>query len=170
MMTWLKRAMVLAALALVVLGLARAAQLRFQQKAEEARAKARAQAQQMGLTRDAAKAKSPTPEITMVKAACIPPGGTGEVVVQGKFAPGAQFIFENDNLEVVKEAQTGNQYRATVKAAAGIGPETAGVMVVAPFTGMSASRDNAVFIGAKFEWTMQAANGWKIVGRPAGEQ
>jgi hypothetical protein len=168
MSTWMRRASYIGVLALAGFGLMRAAQYRFQEKEQAFRKEASAQLQKLGITREAAKAKQFTPEIHMISAACLQPGGVGEVVIRGKFVPGSRVIFENDNIDVVKESLTAAEYRATLKAAPGIGPQSANVMVVSPLTGMTARSSNAAaIVGGKFEFRLQAANGWKVVAKPA---
>ena len=157
-------------LTLAALAMSRAAQFRFQQNEQVFRQTCPVQLQKLGITRDAAKSKYPTPEIQMVSSGCLTPGATGEVVVKGKFAPDTKFIFGNDNLEVVKESLAGNEYRAMVKVAPGIGPQTAEVIAITPATCITARRSGAVVIGGRYEWKMESANGWTIVARsPAGK-
>jgi hypothetical protein len=154
---------------LVALGLARAATFRFQEKEQKIREACRAELTKLGLTRDAAKGKFFTPEIHMVSSGCLTPGQAGEVVVNGKFAPGSQFVIQNDNIEVTKESLVGGQYRANVTVAAGIGPQTASIMAFSPATCLSVQRPNAMVVSAKSEWTLDASNGWRVVARPSGE-
>lgn len=106
-----------------------------------------------------------SPQISFVSAACLPPGGTGQVVIRGKFPPGTRFVFENDSIEVLNENLAGGEYRATLKAAPGIGPQSAGVMAITPATCLTARSDRAAVVGGSYEWTLDAANGWKIVAR-----
>lgn len=167
MPTMTKRILCAGVVLLFALGLCRAARFRFQDKEEAVRKEAREQLAAMGITRDAAKTKYPTPEIRMTTKACLMPGETGEVVVRGKFAPGSHFIFQNDNLEVIKESQTGAEYRATLKAAAGIGPQSAALLVLTPVTAITARQDDAAVVGGRYEWTMNAANGWRVVAQSA---
>jgi hypothetical protein len=162
-----KRIVLVGVLALLALGLSRAARFRFHDKEAAVREACQAQLRKLGITRDAAKAKYPTPEIHMVTSACLMPGGTGEVVIKGKFPPETKFIFQNDNIEVVKEALTPAEYRATLKAAPGIGPETASVRAITAATCITAQADRAAVVGGKYEWTMDAANGWRVVARSA---
>jgi hypothetical protein len=165
-----KRLLCAGVVLLFALGLCRAARFKFQDKEESFRKQAREQLAGLGLSRDAAKAKYPTPEIGMVTAACMMPGETGEVVVKGKFAPNTQFIFQNDNLEVVKENLSAGEYRATLKAAPGVGPQTAGVVVITPVTGITARHDGAAVIGGRYEWNLNVSNGWKVTAQtPAGK-
>ena len=166
----MRRAFCMGALALVGFGLSRAAQYKFREKEQAVRREASEQLQKLGLTRGAAKVKYFTPEISMVSAACLQAGGVGDVDIRGKFPPGTHFIFENDNIEVVKESLTPSGYHATLKAAPGIGPQSAGVQVIAPVTGLTAQHPRAAVVGGKFEFQLQAANGWKIVARTSGEQ
>ncbi len=169
MPTMIKRILCACVVLLFALGLCRAAKFRFQEKEAAAFKEAGEQLAKLGITRTAAKAKYPTPEIRMTSKACLMPGESGEVVVTGKFAPGSHFFFESDNLEVVKENLAGGEYRATLKATAGIGPQGAALLVVTPVTGLTARQDNAVLVAGRYEWTMNAANGWRVVARsPAG--
>ena len=153
-------AVVLAAMALI-----RAAQFRFQEKEQGIRQGCKDQLQKLGVTRDVAKAKYPTPEVHLVSSGCLVPGATGEVVVKGKFVPDTKFLFANDNLEVVKETLAGNEYRATVKVSADIGPQTADVIAITPITCITARSAGGAVIGGRFEWNLESANGWTIVAR-----
>jgi hypothetical protein len=153
-------------LVLAALALSRAAQFRFQEKEQAFRQLCKDQLQKLGITRDAAKAKYPTPEIHMVSGGgCLTPGATGDVVVKGKFVPDTKFLFTNDNLDVIKETLVGNEYHATVKVAPDIGPQTADLMAITPVTGITARHVGAAVIGGRFEWNLEAANGWKVVLR-----
>ncbi len=42
-------------------------------------------------------------------------------------------------------------------------------MVMTPVTAIAAQHSAAVTIGGKFEWSMEAANGWKVVARALGD-
>jgi hypothetical protein len=154
----------LGVLAVVGLGLTRAANFRFREKEEAALNACRAQRGPAGAD------KFPTPEIHMVSSSCIKPGATGEVVVKGKFPASSKFVFENDNIEVVKESALANEYHATVKAAPGMGPQTAAIMGVAADSCRVMRQERVVTVAGNFEWTMNAGNGWKIVARPVGNQ
>ncbi len=147
------------------LGFLRAANFRFQEKERAIRAAFSEQIKKSGLTRDALKAKYPTPEIRMAPMACIAPGAAGEVVIKGKFAPDTKFIFENDNVETVKENLMPAEYRAIVKVAPGIGPQSAAVQVISPSL-ITARQENVIGISGSYEWSMEAANGWRVVARP----
>lgn len=160
-----KRLMCVAVVLVAGLGLGRAAMSRFREQEDAFRKSCQEQLKAMGLTRQAAKAKFPTPEIGMVSSGCLLPGGTGEMVVKGKFAPGTKFFIENDSFTVVKESLTPAEYRATLKVADGIGPQTAALVAVSPVSCITAREDNAVTVGGKYEWNLEASNGWKIVGR-----
>jgi hypothetical protein len=161
----LKSVAAAAVLILFALALARAATHRYQEREDAFRKECQLQMQKLGLTPADAKLKYPTPEIQLASSACVTPGGTADLVVNGKFSPGSKFFVENDNIDIVKESLAGNQYRATLQAAAGIGPETAAVAVISP-RGQMVRQDRAVKVGGLHEWTLQAANGWKVVARP----
>lgn len=157
-------------LVLAAMALSRAAQFKFQEKEQAFRQGCKDQLQKLGITRDAAKAKYPTPEIHMVSGGCLRPGSTGEVVVKGKFVPDTKILIGNDNLEVLNETLSGNEYRATVRVAPDIGPQTAELIAITPVTGITARQLGALAIGGRFEWNLEAANGWKIVMRSAANE
>jgi hypothetical protein len=159
-----------AVLAMFSLAMGRAGLLRFQEKERAIRAECQAELKKLGLSRDAAKAKYPTPSIGLVTSGCLLPGGTTEVVVKGKFAPGTKFVFQNDNIEVIKESLVGGEYRATVKAAAGTGSQTAAVTAITPVSCITARAERAVTIGGKYEWILDAANGWRIIARTPADR
>ena len=161
----IRRVAYAAVLLLAIAAISRTAQFRFQEKQDAIYQACRDQLQKLGMTKDASKAKYPTPEIHMVSSGCLLPGSTGEVVVKGKFAPETKFLFASDNVEVVKESLAGGEYRAAVKVAAGVVPQMVDVIAITPVTGITARSTRGAAIGGRFEWTLQAANGWKIVGR-----
>lgn len=163
-----KRMMMGAVLVLAALALGRAAAFRFQETENAFRQACKAELQKLGIERDAAKARYPTPYIASVSSGCLLPGATAEVAVAGKFVPGTKFIFQNDNIQIVKESLSGSEYRATLKAAPGIGPQTADLMVVSPVTCITVQQPRAIAVGGKYQWNLQAANGWRIEARPAG--
>src|SRR5579871_5894888 len=170
MSTRYKRIVHAGVLLLALAALSRAVQFRFQEKEQAFRQHCKDQLQKLGITRDAAKARYPTPEIHMVSGGCLTPGATGEVVVKGKFVPDTKILFGNDNLEVVKETLSSNEYRATVKVAPEIGPQTAEVIAITPVTGITARQLGGVSVGGRFEWNLEAANGWRIVARSAANK
>ena len=165
-----KRMVSVAVLTMFSLALGRAGLLRFQEKERAIRAECQAELKKLGISRDAAKAKYPTPSIGLVTSGCLLPGGTTEVVVKGQFAPGTKFVFENEQIEVIQESLVAGQYRATVKAAAGAGSQTAAVMAIAPVSCITARAARAVTIGGKFEWILDAANGWRMVARTPADR
>jgi hypothetical protein len=156
---------------LALFAVAKSATLRYREKEDAIRQEARAQLQKLGISQAEAKAKYPTPQIRLVSSGCLTPGGTGEVVVQGKFSPGTKFVLESDSVEVVKENLTGTEYRATVRIAPNIPPHNAQVIAISPVSGISDHNSPGVLIGGRTEWDMQAANGWRIVARsPANKR
>ena len=166
MVTWLQRLASVAVLVLFIFGLSRAATFRFQQQEDAFRKECQQKLQAAGMTPAAAKAKYPTPEIQLVSSGCVMAGATTDAMVSGKFSPGSRLFLENDNLELVKADLVGGQFRATVKAPAGIGPESAAFTVISPACQSARSQDRAITVGGKYEWTMDAGNGWKVVARP----
>jgi hypothetical protein len=160
-----KRVVTVSVLILLACAAARAATRRYQEREEAFRKECQTEREKSGLSATDLRAKYPTPEIRMVSPVCVLAGATADVVVTGRFAAGAKFFVENDNFEVIKESVTENQYRATLKAMAGIGPETATLAMINPVTAQTARIANAVRVGGRYEWTMAAANGWKVVAR-----
>ncbi|RPI22600.1 MAG: hypothetical protein EHM61_21900 [Acidobacteria bacterium] len=117
--------------------------------------------------RNNVKADYPTPEITLIKSACVTPGGTGQLLVKGKFVQGTKFLLQSDTIEIVNETATTTEYRATVKVPSGIGPEEASIECYSPVSGIYAQGQKpAVIVTGKFEWDLKAANGWIIKARP----
>jgi hypothetical protein len=162
----LKRLTSVLVLVLVALALAHAATQKYQERQAAFRKECQQQMQKTGLTRDQAKAKYPTPEIGLVMASSVTAGTTGEIVFNGRFTPGSKVFIENDAFEVLKEDLTPTQYRATVKAAADLGPVRASIAVISPVSGITTRKFDAVSIGGKFEWAIQVANGWKVTVVP----
>ncbi len=150
---------------MLALAMGKAALPGFRAKQEAIYAGCRADRQRLGAA--ATKDRYPTPEIHMVSGGCMLPGATAQVVVKGKFAPGTKFVFESDALQVLNETLSGNEYRATIQAPAGIGPQAATLVAISPVTCITARQDAAVRIAGSYEWTMNAANGWKVVARSA---
>jgi len=150
---------------MLALAMMKAALPGFRAKQDAIYAGCRADRQRLGAA--ATKDRYPTPEIHMVSGGCMLPGATAQVVVKGKFAPGTKFIFENDEIQVLSETLSGNEYRATLKAPAGAGPQTAALVAISPVTCITARQSAAVKIAGSYEWTMNAANGWKVIARPA---
>lgn len=152
-----------------VLGIARASTRRYQERQKALLVELAAERERLGLTdRVALFAKYPTPEITLCPMTRLLPGTSGEVVLRGKFAAATKFLFENDNVEVVKESATPEEYRAMVRVPAGIGPSYAFLYAYTPVSGANA-RCHALYIGGKYEWDFTAENGWRILLRLVDE-
>lgn len=151
---------------LLAAGLTRASLKKFEQRRDAIMEASQKEQKRLGLTdRVALYAKHPSPEITLVSCLMLPPGGTGELVVKGKFQPGTQFVISSDNIEVVKEAATTSEYRATIKALAGAGPDYASVEAFSPVSGANHRSRNVIFVGGKYEWDLKADNGWRVKAR-----
>ena len=149
--------------ALVVLGLARASNSHYREQRSAFVESQAGERKRLGLSGGQIASKYPTPEITLCHAARLAPGATGDVTVRGKFVPGSKFLFENDNVEVVKESATATEYHATVKVPAGLGPGYSPLHVLAAVSGFEATTHcPAVYIGGKYEWDFSAQNGWRI--------
>ncbi len=156
---------------LLLAGLVRADLFRFQARENALRESCQKEREKLGITDvNSIKGKYPTPEIGLIRSSCLTPGGTAEVTVEGRFAPNTRFVFESDQLEVVSESLTAGTYRATLKAAAGIGPESASLWAISPVSGIVARKDRAVVVGGRYEWTLKAQNGWRITARTTEDE
>ncbi len=165
--SFIRRSLFVLVLLVITAGLVRASLDGFHAKREAIVTACQAERKRLGITSDEVlRAKYPTPEISLITTACIPAGGTGELIVKGRFVVGSKFLLESDNLEVVKEALTATEYRATIKAPAGIGPEVADFWVFSPVSAISARGEKAAVVTGKFEWDLQSANGWRIKAHP----
>jgi hypothetical protein len=155
--------------ALLVIGIARASTNRYAERRNALLASLAAERQRLGLSDSKALfAQYPTPEITLCQPAHVAPGGTAAATVRGKFAPGTQFLFENDDVDVVKENATATEYHATVKAGAGVGPGYAQLHIFTPVSG-GTNACTAVYIGGRYEWNFTAPNGWRIKVHAKGD-
>jgi hypothetical protein len=157
--------------ALTVFGIARAANSHYAERRSAFYQAQEAERQRLGITDwSQVKGKYPTPEITLCRAAHMAPGTTAEVMVRGKFVAGSKFLFENDDVEVMKESATTTEYHATVRVPAGIGPTYSPLHVIAAVSGIEASPPcPAVYVGGKYEWDFTAQNGWLIKVRAKGD-
>lgn len=153
---------VLSVIFLLLGGIMHASKSRYEEQRKAILEQCATEQKRLGLTdRKTVFAKYPTPEITLCRIARIVPGGTAEVVTKGKFAPGTKFLFDNDNVEVVKEAVTASEYRASIRVPKGLGPGIADLEAFAPVSAGHA-RCRALYIGGRYEWDFTADNGWKI--------
>ena len=163
-----RRIVLVLVLFVVALGIGRASLSRFQEQRKLVRDTAAAERSKLGLKDKVALfSKFPSPEITLMSAATMQPGSSGELVIKGKFVPGSKVLLESDSLQIVKESLTSTEYRATIKAPAGIGPEEANCEIYSPVSGGYTSGRKAVVVKGKFQWDLQGPNGLRIVARSA---
>ncbi len=168
LISW-KRILSVGVLVLLVFAVAKAATQKYREAEDAFRKETRAQREKLGMSPADAKTKYPTPEVSMAQPACVMPGATADITVRGRFSAGSRFFVENDNFEVVKQNVAPNLFRATVKAAPDIGPQSASIAVIQELTGQTATTE-ALVVGGRYEWTLQASNGWKIVARSKGTE
>jgi hypothetical protein len=153
-------------LVLLALGVTRASLNRFREKRRAIISEAAEERNRLGIKDpEVLYAKGPTPEIGLVSRACLTPGNTGELVVKGKFVPGTRFLIQSDQIEVIKESVTNTEYRATLKAAAGMGPEEAAVEAFSPISAAYARSNKAVVVTGKYDWDLKTDNGWRITAK-----
>jgi hypothetical protein len=151
--------------ALALFAVLRAANTRYQAQYKQMREAAVAEQKKLGLVAESSRkelfAKFPTPQITLVKIAAAAPGGTVDVAVGGKIPAGTRFLCYDDEVEVVKEAATATEYRATLRVA----PNAPfGFVNMDAFTPVSMGRIRraVAFVGARHNWDLKASNGWRI--------
>ena len=149
-------------------GVVRAATSRYNEQRDAIINQCDAEQDRLGLSEDALRAKYPTPELTFCRFTRVLPGGSAEVVTRGKFQAGTKFLFDNDQIELVKEAlavgtgQKESEYRATIKVAQSAGPDYAGTLSSFQPVRCITTRCLAVYIGGKYEWEFAANNGWRL--------
>lgn len=166
----LRLTIVVGALSIVTIGALRAGLGRFDQKRREIIESCNVEREKMGLNdRAALYGRYPTPELTLARAATLTPGGTSEIVVKGSFPAGTRFLLCSNSLEIVRENAGTGEYRATIKAPAGIGPESARLEAFSPVSGAFTSLDRAVTVQGKFTWDLTTSNGWRVKAVPADE-
>jgi hypothetical protein len=146
---------------LVLVGLVRAAggDAAVAQLAAQARLVEAAHAAGLAMT-----AADPTPVVNLQKVLVLTPGANGEILASGTFPAGATFRLKGKSLSITKEAVAGNQYRATVAAAADALPGKA-YLEVATASGRRAAAE-AVVVGGKWQVEATAANGWRVKMTP----
>ncbi len=150
---------------LLVSGIFRAAQADFWLREKAFLDDIHAKLDKMGVAEKQALLNScPTPEISMISSKCLEEGETAEVTVTGKFAPGTKIFLETDSVQVISENLSGGVYKATVKVASGIGPQTASVLAISP-CGKRALR-SGLKLGCQQGGELATSNGWKITMTP----
>jgi len=153
---------VLSVIFLLLGGIMHASRGRYEEQRKAILEQCATEQKRLGLTdRKSVFAKYPTPEITLCRIVRVLPGGTAEVVTKGRFARGTKFLFDNDDVEVVKEAVTASEYRASIRVPKGLGPGVADLEAFAPVSAGHASC-RALYIGGRYEWDFTADNGWQI--------
>jgi hypothetical protein len=114
------------AIFLLLLGIVYVQTSRFNERTQAIVKQCQADRQRLGIDQQQAGRKYPAPMITSCPLLRLAPGSTGEVVVRGTFRAGTTFLFDNDQVEVVKEelkpGTPESEYRATVKVARGASP------------------------------------------------
>jgi hypothetical protein len=150
---------------LLVSGLFRAAQADYWLREKAFLDELHAKLEKLGPAEKQALLQScPTPEITMITSKCLEDGETSEVTVTGKFGPGTKIFLETDSVQVISENLSGGTYKATVKVASGIGPQTASVLAISP-CGKRALR-SGLKLGCQQGGELATSNGWKITMAP----
>lgn len=149
---------------LLLFGIGRAATSRYDEQLNAFLTACKAEQQKQGLTnRKELFARYPTPEVSLCRTVRLAPGSEGEVVATGNFPADTRFLFDNDSVQVLREAESAGTYRARVKVADGAGPGVATLHVLRPVSGANATCRPAVWISAKYEWRLTASNGWRVL-------
>jgi len=122
----------------------------------------------LGLDRAGLKAKYPTPEIRLCPLLRTVPGGTSDVVVEGKFAPGTKFLFETyNNVDTENEQVSTSGYNAKIHVDSEAWPGAARLHAI---TATSNKECMPLYIGGKYQWELTAKNGWIIKIRTMDER
>ena len=145
-------------------GITHASLSKYQQKQQAVRDACKAAREQLTPPQQK-QLKCDTPEISLTAPIMAKPGETVEVVINGKFPAGTNFVFDSDNIEVLKEASNANSYRATIRVAPGVGPETLSVQAYTPVCCKTAYSPTAMVINSTYEWDLKAGNGWTVKAR-----
>jgi hypothetical protein len=146
-------------------GVTHAALSKYQQKDRALREACRAERAKL-TPQQQTQLQCSTPEISLVSHVMVKPGETAEVAINGKFPAGTSFVFQSDNIEVLKESSNANAYRATIKAASDSGPRTVSINALIPLCCKSGYLSHALTIAGNNAWDFQAVNGWKVKAQP----
>lgn len=157
-------ALVLAVAAGALLGAGWRAQDPYEQM-DAFREKAHAERQKLGLDRATAKARFPTPEVSLVgrsEPLQARPGETVEIRTTGKVARGSLVVFGAcPELEIVSVKQSTDGVHARVKVPATHLPATCDLIVVAPVSGIQRSLP-VLEVRGDFKWSLKLANGMAL--------
>lgn len=148
-----------AALALwVAEGAVRAASAGHRARLEAFTAEALAQRKQLGLTKAQVATDYPTPEVNFGGAVFGCPGQTLQLKAKGKFPKQTAFVYQSDDVEVLKETVTETGYEAQLKVKPNAAPQRVLVKVLAPVS-LAQMTAPAVEVGCKHVWTLAFAGG-----------
>ncbi|MEW5978564.1 MAG: hypothetical protein AB1898_22435 [Acidobacteriota bacterium] len=177
---------------LVAWGVSRAANSRYDSLVEQLSQKAAAEQQKLGLPINTHRKQLfdqyPSPEIQLAALVKVTPGGTADIAASGKFAQGTQFLFDSDDVEVVKQtartstrrtrlygtallpagAAATNTYRATIRVSPDARFGFVRLHAYAPVS-MGHQQIPALFVGAKNDWELSASNGWRVSLKMQGD-
>lgn len=162
MWTRAKVALVCAGFLLAVWALGRAAFSQYRQRMNSIYDGCKADLTKTGLSKQAALNKYFTPEIHLISGGALAPGSTGEIVVKGRFVEGSKLTIENDEIQTVSDKLVNGDHHLTVSVAAGAMPGNFGLVAIAPVS-CASTQANGVVIGGRYEWSLVASNGWRIV-------
>lgn len=176
---------------LMAWGITRAAGSRYQAQVDQFYKQAQEDQQRLGLDRKQMFAKYPCAVVQLASIPTVAPGGTVDIAATGTFVNGTRFLFDYDEVEVVKEAATAavprpriavsgflpagaataaaaSTYRATVR----VSPTaTFGFVGLHAYVPVSRAHTEvpALFIGAKNNWEVTAKNGWRVSLKMQGD-
>lgn len=114
---------------------------------------------------------SGTKEINLTPLALktTPPGSVVDLTIKGKFPAGSRFIFDGDNVEVVKEKVSENSYDVSLRIAPLAGPSVIQTEVFLPVTCGQSGWVPVAIVGGKYAWDLTSStNGWKVQLRSDG--
>jgi hypothetical protein len=149
---------------LVTAGAVHAAQAGYRARLEAFTKEALAQRKQLGLTKAQLAADYPTPEVKFGAVAFGCPGQTVVLKATGQFPKQTAFVYQSDDVEVVKETVTDTSYEAELKVKPNAAPQSVVLKALVPVS-LASKALPAFEIGCKHEWTLEFSGGKRLTLR-----
>lgn len=151
--------------ALVVVGLLTAVAFAdtpaYQKRLDAFQRKASAARSRLGLDHNQACTRYPTPEMTFDEKVKARPGQTFTVHATGQFVKGTEFVFDDDNVTVVRASTTPTTATVVGRVGKAMMPGSVELMAVSPVCGAQDDAE-ALEVEATTEWRVTLDNGWKL--------
>ncbi len=102
----------------------------------------------------------PTLEVSYQPVQAVP-GATVNMAAKGNFEAGTKVLVASDEVEVLKQSITKNEYSATVRLSPEVGPGLIRVYAYRPIT-CGQNLIGRIGVGGRYDWTLTASNGWLL--------